>query len=86
MQTLIKLLIENVPSVAGIFTGKFENISQVQNAIKNGGILDNISDLLSVSIDFAKENNVINSNIYTMLKQGKNTIIKAISRYKNTTR
>ena len=33
-------------SALGIVTGNFENISQVQNAIKNGGILDNISKVL----------------------------------------
>jgi len=79
IKQVIDSSIEMGKSVAGIFTGKFENISQVQNAVKNGCILDNISDLLSASIDFAKEKNVINSNIATMLKQGKNTIIKSIS-------
>ena len=79
IKQVIDSSIEMGKSVAGIFTGKFENISQVQNAVKSGGILDNISDLLSESINYAKEKGVINSNVATMLRQCKNTIIKSIS-------
>lgn len=78
IRQVIDSSIEFGKSVSGIFTGKFENISQVQNAVKSGGILDNISDLLSESINYAKEKGVINSNVATMLRQGKNTIIKSI--------
>lgn len=66
-------------SISGIFTGKFENISQVQTAVKNGGIIDGVSDLLDMSIKFAKEKGVINSTIATVIKQGKNTILDSVS-------
>ena len=39
-------------STLGIVTGEFENISQIQLAIKKGGILDNVSKLLDLSINF----------------------------------
>ncbi len=35
--------------MTGIFTGKFENVSQAQNAVKNGGIIDGISDAFRYS-------------------------------------
>lgn len=66
-------------SVIGIFTGNFENISQVQNAVKSGGIIDNISNLLDSAIKIANNKNLINNTIATMLKQGKNTILKSVS-------
>ena len=78
IKQVINSSIEMGKSAIGIFTGKFENISQVQTAVKSGGILDGVSDLLDMSIKFAKEKGAINSNIATILKQGKNTIIKSI--------
>ena len=66
-------------SIIGVATGNFENISQVQLAIKNGGVLDSISKLLDVTINLAKNKNLINTSISKILKQSKNTIINSIS-------
>ncbi len=66
-------------SALGIVTGEFENISQVQLAIKNGGILYNVSKLLDISINLAKSKNLITPEIATMIKKGKNSVISSIS-------
>lgn len=66
-------------STLGIVTGEFENISQIQLAIKKGGILDNVSQLLDLSINLAKSNNLITSDIANLIKKGKNSIISSIS-------
>lgn len=79
IKQVIDSSVEMGKSIAGIFTGNFENINQVQNAVKNGGILDGVSDLLDFSIKFARDKNLINSTVANMLKQGKNTIIESIS-------
>ena len=79
LKQVINSAIDFGKSVSGIFTGKFENISQVQTAIKNGGIIDGVSELLDFSIKFAKEKGVINSTIATVLKEGKNTILNSVS-------
>lgn len=79
IKQVIDSSIEIGKSAVGILTGNFENISQVQNVVKNGGILDGVSDLLDTSIKFAKDKNLINSTVATMLKQGKNTILKSVS-------
>lgn len=66
-------------SVIGIITGKFENVSQIQLAVRNGGILDKTSDLFDSALNLAKKKNLINNNIASLIKQGKNTIISSIS-------
>ena len=38
-------------SAIGIFTGNFENVSQMQNAIETGGLIDGISSLLDTVVD-----------------------------------
>jgi len=42
----LKSGIEFGKSAIGIVTGKFENLSQAHNAVKNGGIIDSISPFL----------------------------------------
>ena len=66
-------------SLSGIVTGNFENISQVQMAIKKGGVLDKISSLLDFSINMANRKNLIDSKIASLIKDGKNTVINSIS-------
>ena len=66
-------------SALGIITGNFENVSQIQLAVKNGGILDKISELFDLALNFAKKKNLIDNNISNMIKKGKNTIISSIS-------
>ena len=66
-------------SAIGIFTGEFENISQIQTAVKSGGLIDGISNLLDFSIKFAKNKGLITVGTSNLLKQGKNTILKTIS-------
>lgn len=66
-------------SIVGIITGNFESVSQIQLAVKNGGILDNISDLLDIVLNFAKKKDLLNNNVANLIKQGKNSIISSIS-------
>ena len=66
-------------SMTGIVTGNFENISQVQMAIKKGGVLDKISDLLDYSIKIANKKNLIDNKTAILIQNGKNTIISTIS-------
>ena len=45
-------------SALGIVTGNFESISQMQNAVKSGGIIDGISSLLDTVIDKVKREGI----------------------------
>lgn len=58
-------------SAIGIVTGNFESINQMQNAVKNGGIIDGISSLLDTVIDKVKKAGLINNTIAKTIKQGK---------------
>lgn len=65
-------------SAIGIFTGNFENISQMQSAIKSGGIIDSVSDLIDSTLNIMNQNGKIDTNIAKMIKQGKNTILNSV--------
>lgn len=66
-------------SAIGIFTGKFDNINQMQNAVKNGGIIDNVSDLIDKAVTSGKNKGKIPSTTATMIKKGKNTLLDNMS-------
>lgn len=79
LKTISDSVIDFGKSVTGIFTGKFENISQIENAIKNGGIIDITSSTLNNAIDLAKKNKLINSSTANILKKGKNIILNNVN-------
>lgn len=65
-------------SVIGIVTGNFENISQMQNAVKSGGLIDGISSLLDNVVDKVQKVGLINNTIAKTIKQGKNVILNNV--------
>ena len=65
-------------SAIGIFTGNFENVSQMQSAIEAGGLIDGISSLLDTVVNNVNEKGIINYNIANTIKQGKNVILNSI--------
>lgn len=65
-------------SVIGVFTGKFENISQMQNAVQAGGVIDNISQVIDEVINKVKNAGLINPTIANTIKQGKGVILNNI--------
>lgn len=67
-------------STIGIVTGKFDNISQMQEAVKSGGIIDNISYLLDDVINKVKNAGLINSTIANTIKKGKNSILNNVEK------
>lgn len=66
-------------STMGIVTGKFENLSQAHTAIKNGGIIDSISDVINNVVNQATKNNLISKEVSKFITKGKNTILDTIS-------
>ena len=67
-------------SAIGIVSGNFENISQMQEAIKSGGIIDNVSGLLDTVINKVQSNGLINSTVARTIKQGKNSILNNVEK------
>lgn len=79
VKTAIDNAVDLGKSFLGIFTGKFENVSQIKEAVKKGGLIDSISDVLDWGIKKAKENKLIKSSTATLIKKGKNKILNNIS-------
>ena len=65
-------------STKGIFTGNFENISQVRTAIGEGGIVDSVSKVLDKTINKTINKGYINDKIGELIKGGKNIILENI--------
>ena len=66
-------------SALGIVTGNFENISQVQAAVKNGGIIDGVSDLIDNILSKTMKSGTLSYNTANMIRKGKNVILDSIS-------
>ena len=79
----IKTAIDNTvdlgKSILGIFTGKFENLSQVKDVVKKGGLIDSISDVLNWGINKAKEKDLLDKNTANLIKKGINTILNTVN-------
>ena len=58
-------------SALGILTGTFENISQVNKAIKKGGLIDTISDILDTGISWAQKHGYIEKGTAKTIKKRK---------------
>ena len=65
-------------SAIGIFTGDFENISQMQSAVKNGGLIDGVSSLLDTVVDKVSEAGLISNGVAETIKQGKDVILNNV--------
>lgn len=66
-------------SAIGIVTGNFENISQVQTAIKNGGIIDSISGVVDSVLNRVNKTGKLPYNITNTIRKGKNIILNSIT-------
>lgn len=80
----IKKSVENAleigKSILGITTGNFTNISQVENALKSGEIINSISKLIDNVLNLSVKKGKINTNILGLIKDGKNTLIHNIEK------
>lgn len=79
----IEVAVENAidfgKSAIGIFTGNFENMTQVRTAVADGGIIDTVSEVLDNVINKTYESGHINSSISSVIKNGKNVLLENIS-------
>ena len=66
-------------SAIGIFTGNFENMTQVRTAVADGGIIDTVSNVLDDVINKTYESGYINKAVSSVIKNGKNVLLENIS-------
>lgn len=67
-------------SAIGIVTGNFENVTQMQNAVQTGGIIDGVSSLLDTIVDKVRKEGLIDYTVASTIKQGKNVILNNVER------
>jgi hypothetical protein len=79
IDTAVESAIDLGKSAIGIFTGNFENMTQVRNAIADGGVIETMSDLLDKVVDKTYQKGHINRSIFSMIKSGKNVLLENIS-------
>lgn len=75
----IKSAIDLGKSAMGIITGKFENLSQAHTAVKKGGIIDSVSDVIDNVLESSTKNDLISKSTGRLIKKGKNAILDTIS-------
>lgn len=79
IHTAVDSIIDFGKSFSGIFTGKFDNIEQVETAIGHGGIIDTTSDLLDKAIIKIYQKGIIGSQIKNLITKGKDLILSNVS-------
>lgn len=72
--------IEIGKSTIGIVTGNFENVQQMQTAVKSGGIIDGISNVLNFTINKVVNSGKIPYALGSAIKTGKNAILNNITK------
>lgn len=80
IQTAIDSAINFGKSALGIVTGNFENIQQMQTAVKSGGIIDGISNVLNFTINKVVNSGKIPYALGSAIKTGKNAILNNITK------
>lgn len=80
IQTAIDSAINFGKSALGIVTGNFENIQQMQTAVKSGGIIDGISNVLNFTINKVVNSGKIPYALGSAIKTGKNVILNNITK------
>jgi len=78
INTAINSAIDLGKSALGIVTGKFENITQAHTAIKKGGVLDGVSEVIDNVLKSSTKSGLINTKISNFIKRGKNAIINSV--------
>ena len=76
----INSVIETGKSALGIFTGNFENINQVNEVVKNGGVIDSVSNLLDDVLNKVKQAGKIDNTAYNLIKNGKDSILNNVEK------
>ena len=66
-------------SISGIFTGEFENISQVKTAIGSGGVIDTFSDLIDKASNKIYQKGIISRQIKSVITSGKDIILNNVT-------
>lgn len=76
----IQSAIDTGKSAIGIVTGNFENVNQINEAVKNGGIIDNFSELFDSVLSKIYSLGKINTTTYNLIRNGKNSVLNNVEK------
>ncbi len=65
-------------SAINLVKGDIKSIDDMQNIVKEGGIIDGVSELWDFAVNTAKNKGVIKSTVATKLKKGKNAVLNNV--------
>ena len=80
LKTAVDSAINLGKSALGIVTGNFDNINQMQTAVKNGGIIDTVSNLVNKSVNNVVNSGKLNYNIGATIKKGTDVILSNVTK------
>ncbi len=61
-----------------LFKGDFENIDQMKEVVKKGGVIDGISELWDFAVDKVRDKGIINNSTASILGTGKDAFLNSI--------
>lgn len=76
----IQSVIDTGKSAIGIVTGNFENVNQINEAVKNGGILDSVSEIFDSILNKIYSSGKLNDTTFNLIKNGKNSILNNVEK------
>lgn len=79
VKKIVSSAIDFGKSALGIVTGNFDNMSQIQTVIKNGGIIDGVSDLVDNVLNKTTKSGKLSINVANAIKNGKDVILNSVT-------
>ena len=76
----IQSVIDTGKSAIGIVTGNFENVNRINEAVKNGGILDSVSEIFDSVLNKIYSSGKLNDTTFNLIKNGKNSILNNVEK------
>ena len=76
----IQSVIDTGKSAIGIVTGNFENVNQINEAVKNGGIIDSVSGIFDSVLNKIYSSGKLNDTTFNLIKNGKNSILNNVEK------
>ena len=67
-------------STIGLVTGKIENVEQMQDIVKSGGVIDGVSELWDFVVDKVRDSGKLKSDVATILKNGKDVVLNNVEK------
>ena len=76
----IQSVIDTGKSAIGIVTGNFEDVNQINEAVKNGGIIDSFSEIFDSVLNKIYSSWKLNDTTFNLIKNGKNSILNNVEK------